>query len=102
MTSTAAAAVCDLHVCPGGTETAFHATSGGGNYSWLANASTKSADFVAHAAIQAMRRGKRTVVPGLFNKLSCFSVRLVTRSFASWMAAQVLGNPRLSRFRREQ
>lgn len=37
---------------PGGTETAFHATSGGGDYSWIANASTKSAEFVAHAALQ--------------------------------------------------
>lgn len=81
-------------VCPGGTETAFHAASGGGDYSWLANASTGSAEFVAHAAISAMRRGKRTVVPGLFNKLSCFFVRFVTRRFASRIATQVLGRPR--------
>ena len=83
-------------VCPGGTETAFHATSGGGDYSWIANASTKSAEFVAHAAIRALRRRKRIVVPGLFNKLSCFGVRLMTRPFASWLAAQVLGKPRLA------
>ena len=83
-------------VCPGGTETAFHAASGGGDYSWLANASTKSPEFVAHAAIRAMRAGRRTVVPGLFNQVSTFSVRLVTRSFASWIAAQVLGQPRLA------
>nr|WP_278873757.1 SDR family NAD(P)-dependent oxidoreductase [Variovorax paradoxus] len=44
-------------VCPGGTETAFHAASGGGDYSWIANASTKSAEFVARAAIRAMLRG---------------------------------------------
>ena len=81
-------------VCPGGTETAFHATSGGGDYSWIANASTKSAEFVAHAAIRAMLRGKRTVVPGLFNKLSCFGVRFLTRRFASRVATQVLGKPR--------
>jgi uncharacterized protein len=82
-------------ICPGGTETGFHAASGGGDYSWIANASTKSADFVAHAAIRAMLRGKRTVVPGLFNKLSCFSVRFLTRRFASRVATQVLGQPRL-------
>ena len=81
-------------ICPGGTETAFHATSGGGDYSWIANASTKSAEFVAHAAIRAMLRGKRTVVPGLFNKLSCFFVRFVTRRFASRLATRVLGKPR--------
>ena len=83
-------------ICPGGTETAFHAASGGGDYSWLANASTKSPEFVAHAAIHAMLRGQRTVVPGLFNKLSCFSVRLVTRRFASRIATQVLGKPRFA------
>jgi uncharacterized protein len=83
-------------ICPGGTETAFHAASEGGDYSWLANASTKSAEFVAHAAIRAMLRSQRTVVPGLFNKLSCFSVRFVTRRFASRLATQVLGKPRFA------
>ena len=81
-------------ICPGGTETAFHATSGGGDYSWIANASTKSAEFVAHAAIRAMLRGKRRVVPGLFNKLSCFGVRFRSRRFASRVATHVLGKPR--------
>ena len=83
-------------ICPGGTETAFHAASGGGDYSWIANASTKSAGFVAHAAISAMLRGQRTLVPGLFNKLSCFGVRFLTRQFASRVATQVLGRPRLA------
>lgn len=83
-------------VCPGGTETAFHAASGGGDYSWLANASMSSPEFVARTAIRAMQRGKRTVVPGLFNKLSGFSVRFVTRRFASWIAARVLGRPKLA------
>ena len=83
-------------ICPGGTETAFHTASGRGDYSWIANASTKSAEFVAHAAIRAMLRGERTVVPGLFNKLSCFGVRFLTRRFASRVATQVLGKPRLA------
>jgi short-subunit dehydrogenase len=83
-------------VCPGGTKTAFHAASGGGDYSWIANASMKSPEFVAHAAIRAMQRGKRTVVPGFFNKLSCFGVRFMTRRFASRVAARVLGKPRLA------
>lgn len=81
-------------ICPGGTETAFHATSGGGNYSKIANASMKSAEFVAHAAIRAMLSGKRTVIPGLFNKLSCWGGRFVTRRFASQLATLVLGKPR--------
>lgn len=83
-------------ICPGGTETAFHAASGGGDYSWIANASTKSAEFVAQAAIRAMLTGKRTEVPGLFNKLSTFGVRFLSRRFASVVATQVLGKPRLA------
>ncbi len=83
-------------ICPGGTETAFHASSGGGNYSWIANASTKSAEYVAHATIRAMLAGKRTVVPGLFNKLSCFGVRFLSRRLASRVATQVLGKPKFA------
>ncbi|WP_041790010.1 SDR family NAD(P)-dependent oxidoreductase [Rhodoferax ferrireducens] len=83
-------------ICPGGTETAFHAASGGGDYSWIANASTKSAEFVAHAAVRAMLAGKRTVVPGLFNQLSTFGVRFLSRRVASKVATQVLGKPRLA------
>ncbi|MFA6310956.1 MAG: SDR family oxidoreductase [Sterolibacterium sp.] len=81
-------------VCPGGTETAFHAASGGGDYSRIANASMKSAEFVAHAAIRAMLSGKRTIVPGLLNQLTCFGVRFMSRRFASRVATQVLGEPR--------
>ncbi len=83
-------------VCPGGTHTEFHATAGAGDYSWLANLSMMSAEAVAHAAIRAMIAGRRTVIPGFLNKLSCFAVRLVPRRFASWTAARVLGKPRLA------
>lgn len=83
-------------VSPGGTDTAFHAASGGGEYSWIANASTKSPEFVAQAAIRAMLAGKRTLVPGVFNKVSTFGVRFLTRRFASKVATQVLGKPHLA------
>lgn len=83
-------------ICPGGTETEFHSASGGGDYSWIANASMKSPEFVARAAIRAMLRGDRTVVPGLFNKLSCFGVRFLSRQTASKVATQVLGKPRFA------
>ncbi len=83
-------------ICPGGTVTEFHAAAGAGDYGWIANVSMKSAEDVAHTSIRAMIRGKRTVVPGVINKLSCFGVRLVPRRFASWMAARVLGKPRLA------
>lgn len=81
-------------VCPGGTETNFHAAAGAGNYGWIANASMMSADDVAQIAVDAMRKGKRTVVPGLINKLAAWSVRLVSRRVAAWMSSRVLGRPR--------
>ena len=64
-------------ICPGGTRTEFHAQAGAGDYSWLANRSMMSAEAVARITIRAMRKGKRTVIPGVLNKLSCWSVRLV-------------------------
>jgi short-subunit dehydrogenase len=81
-------------VCPGGTLTEFHATAGGGNYGWIANRSMMSAERCAEISVRAMAAGKRTVVAGAINKLSCFGVRLVPRRFASWMANNVLGKPR--------
>lgn len=81
-------------ICPGGTVTDFHAQAGAGNYGWIANHSMKSADAVAAITIRAMRKGKRTVIPGLINKLSCWGVRLVPRRVSSWMSRRVLGKPR--------
>jgi uncharacterized protein len=81
-------------VCPGGTKTPFHDVAGAGNYGALANASMLSAETVAEISVAAMFAGKRTVVPGAFNKLSCFGVRLVPRSWASRVARWVLGEPR--------
>lgn len=81
-------------ICPGGTKTEFHANAGAGNYSWIANFSMMSAEQCAAISVRAMEKGKRTVIPGVMNKLSCFGVRLVPRRFASWMANRVLGKPR--------
>jgi short-subunit dehydrogenase len=83
-------------ICPGGTKTAFHEQAGAGDYGWLANASMMSAEAVAAISVRAMLARKRTVIPGLVNKLSCWSVRLVPRRFASWMSERVLGKPRLA------
>ena len=81
-------------ICPGGTTTEFHAQAGAGNYGWVANHSMKSAEQVALVTIRAMRKGKRTVIPGVINKLSCWGVRFVPRRLSSWMARRVLGKPR--------
>jgi short-subunit dehydrogenase len=81
-------------ICPGGTETGFHAAAGAGNYGWLANTSMMSAAAVARITVQAMRKGKRNVVTGAHNKIAAWSVRLVTRRIASWLAGRVLGKPK--------
>jgi len=81
-------------ICPGGTKTDFHAMAGAGDYSMIANLSMMTADEVARISVRAMLRGRRTVIPGFMNKLSCWGVRLVPRSFASWMSRRVLGKPR--------
>ncbi|MBA3541108.1 MAG: SDR family NAD(P)-dependent oxidoreductase, partial [Deltaproteobacteria bacterium] len=88
---TALSATC---ICPGGTHTEFHAQAGAGNYGWLANASMKTAAQVAAESVRAMVKRKRTVIPGLINKLSCWGVRFVPRRIASWVAGRVLGKPR--------
>ena len=81
-------------ICPGGTETAFHAAAGAGDYGWVANASMMSADAVARSTVRAMRRGTRTLLPGLPNKLAAWSVRFVPRRIASWLASRILGKPK--------
>lgn len=81
-------------VCPGGTKTPFHDAAGAGDYGALANASMMTAEQVAEISAAALFAGKRVVVPGGMNKLSCFGTRLVPRSFASRVARWVLGAPR--------
>jgi short-subunit dehydrogenase len=68
--------------------------AGAGNYGFVANLSMMSAEQVARISVRAMLRGRRTVIPGFLNKLSCWGVRLVPRRFASWMSRRVLGRPR--------
>ncbi len=81
-------------ICPGGTHTDFHAAAGAGNYGWLATRSMLTAAQVARVTLASMKKGKRNVIPGLLNKISCFGVRFVPRAFASWMSRRVLGKPR--------
>jgi hypothetical protein len=81
-------------ICPGGTETAFHAAAGVDGYGWLANASMMSAEAVARLTVHAMRNAKRNLLPGLSNKLATWLVRFVPRRVASWLATRVLGRPK--------
>ena len=91
LAGTAVSATC---LCPGGTHTEFHAIAGAGNYGWLAKSSMLSAEAVARYGVRAMARRKRIAIPGVLNKLSCWGVRFVPRSFASWLARRIMGRPR--------
>jgi short-subunit dehydrogenase len=87
-------AVSATCICPGGTKTEFHEMAGAGNYSWIANKSMMTSEEVASITVRAMLAGKRNVIPGVINKLSCWGTRFVPRAFASWMSPRVLGKPR--------
>jgi len=78
-------------VCPGGTHTEFHAVAGAGNYGWLARSSMKSAEDVAKFSVRAMVKRKRIAIPGILNKLSCWSTRLAPRWLASFVARRIMG-----------
>ncbi|MEZ4403575.1 MAG: SDR family NAD(P)-dependent oxidoreductase [Kofleriaceae bacterium] len=81
-------------LCPGGTRTEFHAQAGAGDYGRLARAAMLDAGPVAEVGVRAMLAGKKTVIPGRLNKLSCFVVGLLPRGLASRSAARVMGPPR--------
>lgn len=78
---------------PGGTKTEFHTTAGAGEYSFIAKRSMMSAEKCAQIGLAAMERGKRNIISGFINKVSCFGVRLVPRRFAAWMSTRVVGTP---------
>lgn len=83
-------------LCPGGTHTEFHAAAGAGDYGWLARKSMLPSDVVAEKGVRAMLRGKKTLVTGVLNKLSCFFASLSHRGMASRASYLVLGKPRLA------
>lgn len=90
-------------ICPGGTETAFHAASGGGDYSWIANASTKSAEFVAcsisypPSACASYRGAQRqSWRPKCWASLDWRCRRDVGRDSTAPQAAQPINHPRIS------
>jgi short-subunit dehydrogenase len=81
-------------LCPGGTHTEFHGVAGAGDYGAIANLSMLSAEKVAAIGVRAMLRGKKTVVSGVMNKLSCFFVRFVPRGVSSRAAVWLTGRPK--------
>jgi short-subunit dehydrogenase len=83
-------------LCPGGTHSEFHAAAGAGDYGWIARKSMLPSDVVAEKGVRAMLRGKKTLVTGVLNKLSCFFASLSHRGIASRASYVVLGKPRLA------
>jgi short-subunit dehydrogenase len=78
---------------PGGTRTEFLDVAGQRLHGKLAESSMMDAEPVARKGLVAMLAGKRNVIPGLMNKLSCFFIRFVPRRTASWAALMVLRKP---------
>jgi len=83
-------------LCPGGTHSEFHAAAGAGAYGWIARQSMLPSDVVAEKGVRAMLRGKKTLVTGVINKLSCFFAGIAHRGVASRASYLVLGKPRLA------
>jgi len=73
--------VCAL--CPGSTESEFHAVSG--QEKFIRNAET--AEKVAHTGLKALAAGKSYVISGLGNYLGAHGERLVPRRFVTKIAA---------------
>jgi short-subunit dehydrogenase len=76
---TAGTGVTVTCLCPGPTESEFHAIAGTDAQPLTSSALTMSAAAVAEAGYRAMVRGKMVEVPGLHNKVGAQSVRLAPR-----------------------
>jgi uncharacterized protein len=75
--------VCAL--CPGSTESEFHAVSGQHKFKRRA----ETAEKVAHTGLRALAAGKSYVISGLGNYLGAHGQRLVPRRFVTRIAANL-------------
>ncbi len=72
---------------PGPTRTEFQARAGMMNVKLTKFLVMMNAAEVARAGWQGLKKGKRVVIPGIFNKLSVYSTRLMPRA----MNARIIG-----------
>lgn len=79
--------VCTL--CPGVTETEFFEAAGQPR-SLFQRLSVMPSPVVAKAGIDALLRGRTSLVPGLPNKLSAFSMRFLPRSVQAAIAGHLM------------
>jgi short-subunit dehydrogenase len=73
-------------LCPGPTRTGFAATAGMGNTNLFNQPGVMGVEPVALAGYRGMMRGRAVVIPGLFNKLLTFSIRISPRWLVVWIS----------------
>lgn len=83
--------VCSL--CPGGTVTEFSDVAGQ-SLGTLARATSMSAERCARIGLKALLRGRRNIVSGVSNKITCWTTRLLPRRLVTRASLWVLGPPR--------
>jgi short-subunit dehydrogenase len=76
---TAGTGVTVTCLCPGPTESEFHAVAGTDAQPLTSSALTMTSAAVAEAGYRAMLRGKMIEIPGVHNKVGAQSVRLAPR-----------------------
>ena len=76
-------------ICPGVTATEFLAVAGQGATAFQRMTMMKSPD-VARVGIEALLRGKSSVVPGAVNAVLAWSTRLFTRQAAAAMSSRLM------------
>ena len=77
-------------LCPGVTDTEFFDVAGYKNLSGFLNR-RMPAEKVARTGLEALRKGKMEVVPGLANKALIFSQRFTPRSFNAAVSRWLMG-----------
>src|SRR5207248_3848812 len=66
-------------LCPGVTDTEFHAVAGTDAQPLTRTPLSMSAESVAEAGYRGMVHGRRVVIPGLHNKIGAQSIRVTPR-----------------------
>lgn len=79
-------------ICPGATRTEF-VERAGQKVGWIGRRTFTDPDRVARSAVRAMLRGRRNVIPGLINKVTCWATRLAPHRTLAAASVLVLGKP---------
>ena len=88
-----------LAVCPGPTSSQFFRRAGLKERT-VADEMSMTCEDVVMQSLSALASGKRVVVTGWKNKISIIASGMVSKSFAAWVAAKVIGRYRLRQVKR--